>query len=84
MVSPAAMYIECAADALVTCQAPCPPDWLRKSQMKELTSFGDVRAQALGATGLSDDFRKGYELGLTTMRVLLMGNLAAVQAKVDL
>lgn len=61
---PAAMFIESAADAL-----PKLEKWIRDDQQKELSSFGDVRAQRLGATGLSDDFRKGYELGLQVGRV---------------
>ena len=69
MLSPAAMMIEAAADAL-----PNVKQSMRDSQQRELSSFGDVRAQKLGASGLSDDFRKGYELGLQTARTVLAGS----------
>jgi hypothetical protein len=39
------MFIEMAADSFQDF-----PKWLRESQQQELTSFGDVRAQKLGAT----------------------------------
>lgn len=61
---PAAMFIESAAD-----EVPKLEQWIRDDQQKELSSFGDARAKQLGATGLSDDFRKGYELGLQVGRV---------------
>jgi hypothetical protein len=60
------MMIESAVDSFKDL-----PQWIRDSQQEELTSFGDVRAQRLGATGLSDDFRKGYELGLNTARTVI-------------
>ena len=69
MQSPAVMFIEAAVDSFKDV-----PQWLRESQQKELTSFGDARAQRLGATGLSEDFRKGYELGLDTARAILAMN----------
>jgi hypothetical protein len=78
MISPAVMFIEMAMDSLKHEN----PTWLERQQ-KELSSFGESRAKQLGATGLSDDFRKGYELGLEVARVYLRGNFAAVQAKVD-
>lgn len=81
MISPAAMFIEMGADQL---KKGALPEWLAESQRKELRSFGDYRAQQLGATGLSKDFQLGYELGLATLRVVLQGNPAAVQAGVDL
>lgn len=74
MLSPAAMQIESAADCLKDVST-----FVRISQLKELRSFGDVRAQAIGATGLSDDFKKGYELGLQTARVVLMMSGQLVQ-----
>jgi len=61
---PAAMFIESAAEAI-----PKLEPWIRADQQTELTSFGDARARQLGASGLSDDFRKGYELGLQVGRV---------------
>jgi hypothetical protein len=72
------MFIEMAMDSLKHEN----PTWLERQQ-RELSSFGESRAKQLGATGLSDDFRKGYELGLEVARVYLRGNFAAVQAKVD-
>lgn len=69
MQSPAVMFIESAAETLKDV-----PDWLRKSQLKELESFGDERAQRLGATGVSADFQKGYELGLQTARTIIAGS----------
>jgi hypothetical protein len=71
MQSPAAMFIESAADSLKTVSK-----WLRESQLKELQSFGDTRAQALGATGVTPDFQKGYELGLQTARTIIAGSPA--------
>jgi hypothetical protein len=68
------MMIESAVDTFKDL-----PQWLRESQQRELTSFGDVRAQQLGATGLSDDFRKGYELGLNTARTMLLGSVILMQ-----
>ncbi|MGH3430886.1 MAG: hypothetical protein ACRDQZ_25510 [Mycobacteriales bacterium] len=73
MQSPSAMFIESAADRL---REPGGISWLRGSQQKELTSFGDARARELGASGVSDDFRKGYELGLETARVVIRGSMA--------
>ena len=73
MLSPAAMFIESAVDNFKTV-----PEWLRKSQLSELQSFGDKRAQDFGASGLSDDFKKGYELGLQTARVIIAGSAALV------
>jgi len=72
MLSPAAMFIEMGADGLKSL-----PAWLAESQRMELRSFGDVRAQQLGATGLSDDLVKGYELGLATARALIASSPAA-------
>jgi hypothetical protein len=74
MISPSVMFIEMGADGLKTV-----PDWLSNAQRKELHSFGDVRAQALGATGLSEDFQKGYELGLATARAVIATSPAAIK-----
>lgn len=79
MQSPSVMFIEMAAAMLKDV-----PVFIQQSQRKELRSFGDTRAKAIGASGISDDFRVGYELGLQTARVLLMGNIKAVQAGVGL
>lgn len=74
MQAPPAMNIEMAADSMKNLN-----EFVRESQMKELNSFGDARAQAIGATGLSEDFKKGYELGLQTARsVLLMSGTLVV------
>lgn len=73
MTSPSVMFIEMAADRLKTV-----PDWLALSQRKELQTFGDYRAKAIGATGVSDDFIRGYELGLSTARVIISMSVAAV------
>lgn len=78
MQAPAAMFIESAADSLRTV-----PDSLREDQQKELSSFGDGRAQQLGATGLSDDFRKGYELGIQTARACLAGDVVLIKAGIN-
>jgi hypothetical protein len=74
MQTPAVMFIESAVDSFKDPKY----DKLKASQQQELTSFGDYRAQQLGATGLSNDFRKGYELGLSTARVILAGSAALV------
>jgi hypothetical protein len=71
MFSPEAMLIESAADALKDV-----PEFIRTDQLKELRSFGAERAQALGASGISADFQKGYELGLQTARAVLRGSVA--------
>lgn len=74
MISPSVMFIEMGQDHLKSL-----PDWLKESQQKELTSFGDYRAREVGATGLSDDFRKGYELGLSTARAIIATSVAAMK-----
>lgn len=74
MISPAVMFIEMGADGLKSV-----PEWLAKSQLKELKSFGDVRAIQIGATGLSEDFQKGYELGLATARAVISMSPAAIK-----
>lgn len=70
MIVPAAMNIESAAEILISSLH----DQVRESQQKELSSFGDERAKSLGATGLSNDFRKGFELGIETARAVLAGS----------
>ena len=44
------------------------------SQAKELHSLGDVRAQMVGASGVTPDFQAGYKLGLQTARMVLCGS----------
>ena len=78
MVIPAAMFIEMAASAL----PGVPPD-AADAQRKELQSFGDTRAQRIGASGLSSDFVRGYELGLQTARAYLAGVPAVVEGRLD-
>lgn len=78
MQAPAAMFIESAADSLRTVPAS-----FREDQQKELSSFGDGRAQQLGATGLSDDFRKGYELGIQTGRICVATNPTVIKAGIN-
>ena len=73
MLVPAVMFIEAAASDILSAH-PSIPDWMKKDQMSELNSFGETRAQSLGASGLSDDFKKGYELGIATARVVIAGN----------
>jgi hypothetical protein len=68
-VAPAAMFIEGAADSLKSAD----PRML-SAQTKELQSFGPGRAQALGATDVSNDFQLGYQLGLQTARQILLGS----------
>lgn len=76
MLVPAVMNIESAADWLK--QDWDIREWVKADQQKELGAFGDARARELGASGLSDDFRKGYELGLQTARVIIAGSVAVV------
>ena len=77
MQSPNAEQIEMAADNLESI-----PKWIQASQLKELSSFGDHRAQLMGASGLSVDFQKGYELGLRVARVVISQSMAVVIAKI--
>jgi hypothetical protein len=72
MLAPPAELIEIAADELREDELD---EAIRIQQLKELHT----------ASGRDcEDFEKGYELGLQTARVWLRGNLAAVQAKVEL
>ena len=70
---PAAMFIESAADSISTLDPAVAAD-----QLKELASFGDARAQKLGASGLSKDLQIGYELGLQTARAILATSMALI------
>ena len=72
MVIPAAMQIEVAADSL---KANSQRNlFALEDQRKELETFGESRAQTLGASGISDDFKIGYALGLQTARVMIATN----------
>jgi hypothetical protein len=77
MQIPAAMFIESAADSLAKLS-----ENIKVDQEKELSSFGDVRAQAIGASGLSKDFTTGYALGLQTARTLLFLNMTLRKARI--
>ena len=79
MQAPPAELIETAAD-----QLPDVPTFIRRDQLSELISFGDQRAIALGATGVSPDFSKGYELGLQTARVMLARDPKAAAAGIEI
>lgn len=77
MQAPNAEQIEMAADNLESV-----PQFVRESQLKELNSFGSHRAELMGASGLSVDFQKGYELGLRVARVVISQSMAVVIAKI--
>lgn len=83
MESPGVMFIEMAQDWLNELRQDPTKAWLFESQQKELTSFGDVRAQQLGASGISEDLRVGYELGLQTMRALIKTSAVVHRVKLD-
>lgn len=75
MISPSVMFIEMGADLLKSV-----PDFIAASQRKELQSFGEVRVQQqIGASGLTLDFQKGYELGLATARAVIAMSPAAAK-----
>jgi hypothetical protein len=78
MQIPAAMFIESAADDLSKL-----PDSVRADQLKELASFGDARATQIGASGLSDDFKAGYTLGLQVARTMLAQSAALAIANIN-
>lgn len=69
MVIPAPMNYYTGAELLKRMD----PKW-REIQRRELTTIGDARAREYGATGLSEDFVVGVELGLATARALLAGS----------
>jgi hypothetical protein len=69
MVSPTVAFIEMGADSLKSV-----PDYIAKSQRKELGEFGNTRAQAIGASALNEDFAIGYYLGLATARAMISTN----------
>ena len=69
MQVPAAAQIEAAQDQLKQLADPANKhNWVLADQQKELSS-------ALGAP--SDDFRKGYELGVQSGRVMIETNPVA-------
>lgn len=76
MMAPSAMLIEAAAQSV----KGSDNGEILVQQDRELTAFGGKRAQALGASGLSDDFRLGYMLGLATARTALRMQPRIVQA----
>lgn len=69
MQIPSVMFIEAAMDTLKDLS-----DDQKAGQEKELMALGDARAKQLGASGLSDDFKIGYQLGLQTGRVMNAGS----------
>jgi hypothetical protein len=73
MISPAAMFIEIGADSIRNV-----PSFIALSQLKELHAFGEEKAKVIGASGLTDDFMKGYELGLATARAVIARSPAAM------
>lgn len=71
MVIPAAMNIEVALDTL-----PKIDQRWRDDQLKELSEgVGESSAIVLGvAFPLSDEFKRGYELGIQTARNMVAGS----------
>ena len=77
MQAPNAETIEEAAG-----QLPTLPEWFRQAQRQEVSSFGDERAKGIGASGVTNDFWTGYELGLQTARLVIAGSPAILMAGV--
>ncbi|HVI10204.1 MAG TPA: hypothetical protein VND65_18080 [Candidatus Binatia bacterium] len=77
MQAPSAQQIESAADQLLQRKVP---EFISNSQRAELIAFGDARAKAIGASGVTRDFIIAYELGLQTGRTVLAMSGALVQA----
>jgi hypothetical protein len=77
MIAPPAEILEEAADSWDEDSNP-----IMKAQVAELNSFGAVRAEKLGATGLSPDFVLGYQFGLQVARTMIMQSAAIVMAGV--
>jgi hypothetical protein len=78
MISPAAMFIESAVDGLKNpVEQGGMPKWLRDSQLQELSAaIGENTAEQMGVQfPISDDFKKGYELGLQAARVVLASSV---------
>lgn len=76
--APSVAFIEVAADDI-----PNLDPFTRQSQISQLAGFGNTRAQMLGASGLSTDFQRGYELGLQTAREVIAGSPVIQQAGLD-
>ena len=83
MEAPGVMFIEMAQDWLKELKEDPQRAWLFESQQRELTSFGEERLRQLGASGLTDDVRIAYELGLQTMRALVKTSAVAQSIKLD-
>jgi len=73
MIFPAAMNVYSGADMLKAMD----PKW-REIQRKEFTVIGDARAKEYGASGLTEDFIVGYELGLATARAIIAGSAEVI------
>lgn len=78
MQAPNCEEIEIAADTFGQVD-----ELVRISQVKELETAGEHLAKDLGASGLSKDFKIGYELGLQAARVTLAGNAQLVMRGID-
>jgi hypothetical protein len=59
------------------------PPAIAVAQQNELSSFGDASAQALGASGVNEDFRLGYTLGLATARAVLATSAVLSMNNID-
>lgn len=77
MLAPAVMFIEMAQDSIKGV-----PTWLLEDQQLELSSFGDVRVKQFGASGLTSDFRSGYQLGIQTARMVLAASAVLAANKI--
>lgn len=55
----------------------------RVMQQSALSAFGDAGARSAGASGLSNDFRKGYELALQVAREVIAANSLVIQFNID-
>lgn len=76
MQTPAVAFIEEAIERLKSV-----PESRRKSQIHELHSLGEPALQSVGQTyPVTQDFEKGYELGLQTMREMILHSLATPDA----
>jgi hypothetical protein len=68
MIAPSAMIIEIATDQLKSPATFAGHTWVPAAQRKELHS---------ALPDASEDFTTGFELGIQTARVLLLGNRQA-------
>lgn len=78
MIAPPAEFIEAAADSLAKMDA-----LTAAAQARELGSFGDARAQAIGASGLTPDLETGYALGLAVARFVISRSAAIARAGIN-